>query len=72
MSKGYRKGLHTIYDIQYHIVWVTKYRYHVLKGDVSTFFIPSQGSMAGSQNPAASKFSRGPLSTGFLRKKRTE
>ena len=35
MSKGYRKGPHTIYDIQYHIVWVTKYRYHVLKGDVS-------------------------------------
>ena len=30
----YRKGPHTIYDIQYHFVWVTKYRYHVLVGDV--------------------------------------
>ena len=32
----YRKGSHTIYDIQYHFVWVTKYRYHVLVGDVAT------------------------------------
>ena len=30
----YRKGAHTIYDIQYHFVWVTKYRYHVLVGEV--------------------------------------
>lgn len=30
----YRKGAHSIYDIQYHFVWVTKYRYHVLKGEV--------------------------------------
>ena len=35
MSKEYRKGPHTIYDIQYHFVWVTKYRYHILKGDVA-------------------------------------
>ena len=26
----YNKGSHTVYDIKYHIVWVTKYRYHVL------------------------------------------
>jgi putative transposase len=26
----YRKGAHTVYDIKYHLVWVTKYRYHVL------------------------------------------
>jgi putative transposase len=26
----YKKGSHTIYDIKYHIVWVTKYRYKVL------------------------------------------
>ena len=26
----YRKGSHTIYDIKYHFVWVTKYRYKVL------------------------------------------
>ena len=30
----YRKGAHTVYDIEYHIVWVTKYRYKVLRGDV--------------------------------------
>jgi len=34
MSKQYRKGPHTIYEIQYHLVWVTKYRYHILKGEV--------------------------------------
>ncbi|WP_425057880.1 hypothetical protein SCACP_24460 [Sporomusa carbonis] len=26
----YRKGSHTVCDIKYHVVWVTKYRYHVL------------------------------------------
>ena len=31
----YRKGPHTKYRIEYHFVWVTKYRYHVLKGDVA-------------------------------------
>ncbi len=31
----YRKGWHTIYDVQYHFVWVTKYRYHVLTGEVA-------------------------------------
>ena len=30
-----RKGSHTQYDIQYHIVWTTKYRYKVLKGKVA-------------------------------------
>ena len=35
MSEKYRKGPHTVYDIQYHFVWVTKYRYHILKGDVA-------------------------------------
>ena len=34
MSEAYRKGPHTVYDIQYHIVWVTKYRYHILKGEI--------------------------------------
>jgi putative transposase len=28
-----RKGSHSIYDLKVHIVWVTKYRYHVLKGE---------------------------------------
>ena len=26
----YRKGSHTVYDIKYHVVWITKYRYKVL------------------------------------------
>ena len=29
-----RKGSHTATRLTCHIVWVTKYRYHVLKGDV--------------------------------------
>ena len=35
MSEEYKKGPHTVYDIQYHLVWVSKYRYHVLKGEVA-------------------------------------
>ena len=31
----YQKGSHTIHDIKYHFVWVTKYRYHVLKGQIA-------------------------------------
>lgn len=31
----YRKGPHTVYDIKYHVVWVTKYRYPVLQGDLA-------------------------------------
>ena len=29
-----QKGGHSTYDLKVHIVWVTKYRYHVLKGDI--------------------------------------
>ena len=31
----YRKDSHTIHNIKYHYVWVTKYRYQVLKGEVA-------------------------------------
>jgi REP-associated tyrosine transposase len=31
----YRYGSHTVYSIEYHVVWVTKYRYKVLSGDVA-------------------------------------
>lgn len=31
----YRYGSHTVYQIEYHFVWVTKYRYPVLRGDVA-------------------------------------
>ncbi len=32
----YQHGAHSVYDIKYHLIWVTKYRYHVLKGEVAT------------------------------------
>jgi putative transposase len=31
----YRHGSHTKFKIEYHFVWVTKYRYHVLQGDLA-------------------------------------
>ncbi len=30
----YRYGSHTVYNIEYHFVWVTKYRYQVLVGEI--------------------------------------
>lgn len=35
MSQYYRKTSHTTFDCTYHIVWITKYRYPVLVGDIS-------------------------------------
>ena len=31
---SYKRGSHTVWDCKYHLVWVTKYRYQVLGGDV--------------------------------------
>ncbi|QQK74289.1 IS200/IS605 family transposase [Salicibibacter cibarius] len=31
----YKRSSHAVYDIKYHIIWVTKYRYHVLRGDIA-------------------------------------
>ena len=31
----YRYGSHTVLNIEYHFVWVTKYRYKALVGDVA-------------------------------------
>lgn len=31
----YRKGSHTVYDIQFHLVWTTKYRYRILSGKIA-------------------------------------
>ena len=31
----YKKGSHAVYDIEYHIVWITKYRYKVLQGKIA-------------------------------------
>lgn len=35
----YRKGGHTTYDCRYHLVFLPKYRYHVLKDDVLRQFV---------------------------------
>ncbi len=35
MPKNYRKSSHSVFSIELHIVWITKYRYHVLTGDVA-------------------------------------
>jgi putative transposase len=32
--KDYKRGSHTVWDCKYHLVWITKYRYPVLVGDV--------------------------------------
>jgi putative transposase len=32
--EAYKRGSHTVWDCKYHVVWVTKYRYSVLGGDV--------------------------------------
>ena len=34
MSKDYRYGSHTVTRLTVHVVWVTKYRYKVLTGDI--------------------------------------
>ena len=31
----YKKGSHTVYDIEYHVVWTTKYRYKILEGRIA-------------------------------------
>ena len=31
----YRRGSHTTYDCTYHLIWITKYRYPVLRGDIA-------------------------------------
>lgn len=32
--QDYKRGSHTVWDCKYHIVWVTKYRYPILTGEV--------------------------------------
>ena len=31
----YRQSAHAVYDIKYHVIWVTKYRYKVMRGRVA-------------------------------------
>jgi len=33
--QNYRKGSHTLYDLKFHLVWITKYRKQVLEGAVA-------------------------------------
>jgi putative transposase len=34
MTNEYRKSSHSVFSIQLHLAWITKYRYKVLKGDI--------------------------------------
>ena len=31
----YRHSAHAVFDLKYHVVWTTKYRYKILRGDVA-------------------------------------
>ena len=31
----YHHSAHAVWDIKYHLVWITKYRYKVLRGEVA-------------------------------------
>jgi putative transposase len=33
--KAYRKTSHGVYDLKYHVVWITKYRRPILRGEVA-------------------------------------
>ena len=33
--ENYRKTSHSVYDLKYHLVWITKYRKQVFFGDVA-------------------------------------
>jgi putative transposase len=34
---GIRRTKHAVFDIKYHLVWIPKYRKHILKGDVAQY-----------------------------------
>jgi putative transposase len=35
MGMDYRKTSHAVYDLKYHLVWITKYRKKVLSGQIA-------------------------------------
>ena len=35
MSKHYRKSSHSVFSLEIHIVWITKYRYKILREEVA-------------------------------------
>lgn len=34
---GIRRSKHAVYDLKYHLVWIPKYRKHILSGEVSDY-----------------------------------
>ncbi len=34
---GVRRTKHAVYDLKYHLVWITKYRKHILDNEVSDY-----------------------------------
>ena len=34
-TMSYRKTSHSVYDLKYHVVWVTKYRKPILRGEIA-------------------------------------
>lgn len=34
--ENYRKFSHTVYDLKHHIIWITKYRKPILRGEIAT------------------------------------
>ena len=31
----FRRSAHAVTDLKYHVIWVTKYRYKILRGDIA-------------------------------------
>ncbi|MGR5864101.1 IS200/IS605 family transposase [Bacillus cereus] len=42
---NYKTGSHSVYEMKYHFVWVTKYRYHILTGEIAHRVEKSYGSV---------------------------
>ena len=38
VDNNYRKGSHSVYDLKYHVIWCTKYRYRILTGEIAARF----------------------------------
>jgi hypothetical protein len=39
----YRTSEHAVWDIKYHLIWITKYRHKVLRGEVAAFMHCASG-----------------------------
>jgi len=54
----YRTNAHSVWDVKFHLIWVTKYRYKVLRGEIATRTRDllrqiCQGRVGGSRNGVA-------------------